>query len=70
MVTKKGAFTGALQRKPGKFELATNGTLFLDEVSNSAFRCKPNFCGLFRNVDFTAWGTVEIKTRLPAGGGQ
>jgi transcriptional regulator with GAF, ATPase, and Fis domain len=29
---EKGAFTGALARKPGKFELADHGTLFLDEV--------------------------------------
>jgi DNA-binding NtrC family response regulator len=29
---EKGAFTGAAQRKPGKFELANRGTLFLDEI--------------------------------------
>lgn len=29
---EKGAFTGALQRKPGRFELADGGTLFLDEI--------------------------------------
>ena len=29
---EKGAFTGAAQRKPGKFELAHRGTLFLDEI--------------------------------------
>ncbi len=31
---EKGAFTGAIARKPGKFELAKGGTLFLDEISN------------------------------------
>jgi Nif-specific regulatory protein len=31
---EKGAFTGALARKPGKFELANHGTLFLDEIGD------------------------------------
>jgi len=31
---EKGAFTGASQRKPGKFELAHRGTLFLDEIGD------------------------------------
>ncbi len=31
---EKGAFTGAHMKKPGKFELAKNGTLLLDEISN------------------------------------
>jgi two-component system nitrogen regulation response regulator GlnG len=29
---EKGSFTGAVERRPGKFELATGGTLFLDEI--------------------------------------
>ena len=29
---EKGAFTGAVQRKPGRFELANHGTIFLDEI--------------------------------------
>jgi len=31
---EKGAFTGAVERKPGRFELAHGGTLFLDEIGN------------------------------------
>ena len=31
---QKGAFTGAIQEKPGRFELADKGTLFLDEIGN------------------------------------
>ncbi|MEJ2213202.1 MAG: sigma-54 dependent transcriptional regulator, partial [Gammaproteobacteria bacterium] len=33
---EKGAFTGAVERKPGKFALAENGTLFLDEIGELA----------------------------------
>ena len=31
---EKGAFTGAIQRRPGRFELAEGGTLFLDEIGD------------------------------------
>ena len=31
---EKGAFTGAVARKPGKFEIAHRGTLFLDEIGD------------------------------------
>jgi len=31
---EKGAFTGAIKRKPGRFELADNGTIFLDEIGD------------------------------------
>ena len=34
---EKGAFTGAIARKPGKFELAHRGTLFLDEIGDLPF---------------------------------
>lgn len=34
---QKGAFTGAVQDKPGRFELASGGTLFLDEIGNLPF---------------------------------
>ena len=33
---EKGAFTGAIDRKPGKFELAQDGTIFLDEIAELA----------------------------------
>lgn len=39
---EKGAFTGAVKRKPGRFELAADGTLFLDEIGeiSSAMQAK------------------------------
>ncbi len=38
---EKGAFTGALMRKLGKFELANNGTLLLDEISETVRHLQP-----------------------------
>src|SRR5881409_4223374 len=35
---EKGAFTGATAEKPGKFELAHGGTIFLDEIGEMAIR--------------------------------
>lgn len=35
---EKGAFTGAMERKPGKFELADKGTILLDEISEMALK--------------------------------
>jgi DNA-binding NtrC family response regulator len=37
---EKGAFTGAISRKPGKFELVGKGTLFLDEIGELPVRCQ------------------------------
>ena len=34
---EKGAFTGAIQHKPGKFEFANHGTMFLDEIGEMSF---------------------------------
>ena len=36
---KKGAFTGAYADKPGRFELANQSTIFLDEIGDMNFRC-------------------------------
>jgi len=34
---ERGAFTGAIQHKPGKFEFANRGTMFLDEIGEMSF---------------------------------
>jgi transcriptional regulator with GAF, ATPase, and Fis domain len=51
---EKGAFTGALSRKPGKFELAHNGTLFLDEIGDLPLGAQSNCCGSFKTGDSSA----------------
>jgi two-component system response regulator AtoC len=38
---EKGAFTGAVSRKPGKFELANGGTILLDEITEMQFHLQP-----------------------------
>lgn len=60
---EKGAFTGAVQRKPGKFELATGGTLFLDEVSELSLPLQAKLLRALQERRFhRLGGTVEIKT--------
>jgi DNA-binding NtrC family response regulator len=61
---EKGAFTGAVSRKLGKFELATDGTLFLDEVGELAAPLQAKLLrvlqeGVFERVG----GTQQITTQ-------
>ena len=41
---EKGAFTGAVARREGKFEAAEGGTLFLDEIGDMSLRPRPSCC--------------------------
>ena len=45
---EKGAFTGALSQKMGRFELAHGGTLFLDEVGDIPLDLQPKLLSCFR----------------------
>ena len=45
---ERGAFTGATAAIPGRFELARNGTLFLDEVDSMMSRPRFTSCGFWR----------------------
>ena len=47
---EKGAFTGAVARRIGKFEEATGGTSLLDEISEWTCGCNRNCCARSRNV--------------------
>lgn len=63
---EKGAFTGAHQRKLGKFELANNGTLFLDEVSELSPHAQQALLRVIQEREVTRIGgqtpaTVDVR---------
>ena len=51
---EKGAFTGAVASKPGKFELADKGTLFLDEIGDVPPVTR-NCCACCRSASSSGW---------------
>jgi DNA-binding NtrC family response regulator len=58
---EKGAFTGAVGRKPGKFELANRGTLFLDEIGDLPFGLQAKILRALEERRFErVGGTVPI----------
>ncbi|MCX6625828.1 MAG: sigma 54-interacting transcriptional regulator [Acidobacteria bacterium] len=66
---EKGAFTGALQQKMGRFELAHRGTLFLDEVGDIPLELQPKLLRALQEKSFERLGgtrTIPIDVRLVA----
>jgi DNA-binding NtrC family response regulator len=62
---EKGSFTGAHQRKLGKFELAKDGTIFLDEVGELEMLLQAKLLRVIQNKEFERVGGVElIKTNV------
>ena len=60
---EKGAFTGAVGRKKGIFELADRGTLFLDEISNASLELQSKLLRVVENQKFTrVGGAVELAS--------
>jgi two-component system response regulator AtoC len=53
---ERGAFTGAVERKPGKFEQAEGGTLFLDEVSTMDERTQVNLLRVLESFQYSRVG--------------
>jgi len=53
---EKGAFTGAIMRQPGKFELANNGTLFLDELGEMNLTTQAKLLRVLQEKEFTPLG--------------
>jgi DNA-binding NtrC family response regulator len=66
---EKGAFTGALRRKIGRFELADEGTLFLDEVGSMSARMQAKLLRVLQDQEFERVGgekTVRVDVRVVA----
>ncbi len=60
---EKGAFTGAIERKIGKFQLANNGTLFLDEIAELKPEMQVKILRSLQEKKFTPVGSNrEVKT--------
>ncbi|MEX0718201.1 MAG: sigma 54-interacting transcriptional regulator [Planctomycetaceae bacterium] len=66
---EKGSFTGAVDRKPGKFEQADGGTLFLDEVGEMSQAVQAKFLRVLEGHPFERVGgraNVEVDVRVVA----
>ncbi len=62
---EKGAFTGAVERRIGKFELANQGTLFLDEIGELPLHLQPKLLRALQEKEFErVGGQVSIKANL------
>ena len=66
---EKGAFTGALQQKPGRFELADKGTLFLDEIGDMPLGAQAKLLRVLQEGTFERLGgskTQHVDVRIVA----
>jgi len=62
---ERGAFTGAHQQKPGKFELANNGTIFLDEVGDIREALQTKLLRVLQEHEFErVGGTKPIRVDI------
>jgi len=56
---ERGAFTGAIQHKPGKFEFANQGTMFLDEISEMHLPLQSKLLQVLQDGEFSRLGGLE-----------
>ncbi|HEV2489234.1 MAG TPA: sigma 54-interacting transcriptional regulator [Candidatus Acidoferrales bacterium] len=66
---EKGAFTGAISRRIGRFELAHHGTLFLDEIGDIPLELQPKLLRVLQEQEFERLGstsTIHVDVRLVA----
>jgi DNA-binding NtrC family response regulator len=57
----KGAFTGAICNQPGKFEIANNGTIFLDEIGELSQTLQAKLLRVLQEKEYTPIGGKETK---------
>jgi two-component system response regulator AtoC len=66
---ERGAFTGAIQQKPGKFEFANHGTMFLDEIGDMSFPLQAKLLQVLQDGEFARLGgkhDVHVDVRVVA----
>jgi len=66
---EKGAFTGAVKRKPGRFELADKGTIFLDEIADLPMSTQSKILRVIQERTFERLGgteTLNVDVRIVA----
>ena len=66
---EKGAFTGATERRKGRFELANDGTLFLDEIGELSMAAQSKLLRVLQEQEFERVGgseTVKVNIRVIA----
>lgn len=66
---EKGAFTGALIQKKGRFELADGGSLFLDEIGDISLDLQPKLLRAVQEQEFERLGsarTIQVNVRMIA----
>jgi len=66
---ERGAFTGALMQKKGRFELADRGSLFLDEIGDISLELQPKLLRAVQEQEFERLGsvkTIQVNVRMIA----